>query len=150
MMNSPMIYGGMTGTKSPLFTPMRSYHKQEFTDEYQPPDMSVMHSPVMGGQTPLSFGQMGSTPLAQSNSPVYGMSSVNRIASSYMRSPHYNVSYGMAANSPNYSSSARSHSPDYNTPGSSRHGSPNSPSYSPTPISNRPLKDEEDEEEDNL
>lgn len=30
-MNSPMFYGGGAGTKSPLFTPMRSYHKQEFT-----------------------------------------------------------------------------------------------------------------------
>lgn len=143
VMNSPMVYGGGAGTKSPLFTPMRSYHKQEFTGEYQP-DMSVMHSPIMGGQTPLPFAQISSTPMAQSTSPVYGigMSSVNRMQSTYMRSPHYNMAYGMGTSSPIYSSSNRSHSPDYGTPGSSRHGSPNSPSYSPTPINNRPLKDE--------
>ncbi len=150
-MNSPIVFGGATGSKSPFFTPIRSYHKQEFTAEYQP-DMSVMHSPVMGGQTPLPFAQISSTPMAQSSSPVYGMgmSSANRMQSTYMRSPHYNMTYGMGTNSPNYSSSARSHSPDYNTPGSSRHGSPNSPSYSPTPVNNRPLKDEEDEEDDQL
>lgn len=112
--------------------------------------MSVMHSPIMGGQTPLPFAQMSSTPMAQSTSPVYGMgmSSVNRMQSTYMRSPHYNMTYGMGTSSPNYSSSARSHSPDYNTPGSSRHGSPNSPSYSPTPINNRPIKDEEEDEDE--
>ncbi len=112
-----------------------------------------MHSPVMGGQTPLPFNQISSTPIAQSSSPVYGlgMSSVNRMQSAYLRSPHYNMNYNMGTSSPNYSSSARSHSPDYNTPGSSRHGSPNSPSYSPTPVSvNRAPKDEEDEEEDDL
>ena len=143
MANSPMMYnvGGGSSIKSPLFTPMRSYHKQEFTQEYQP-DLSVMHSPGIGGQTPLPFNQMASTPIAQSTSPVYGiMSSANRMQNSYLRSPYYNMNY-MGTSSPNYSSSARSHSPDYNTPGSNRHGSPNSPSYSPTPInSNRPPKD---------
>ena len=31
--NSPMIYGmgGRSSMQSPLFTPMKSYHKQEFT-----------------------------------------------------------------------------------------------------------------------
>ncbi len=28
MMNSPMVYGPGPSTKSPLFTPMRSYHRQ--------------------------------------------------------------------------------------------------------------------------
>jgi len=106
-----------------------------------------MHSPALGGQTPLPFAHLSSTPIAQSTSPVYDMrSSVNRMQSTYLRSPHYNVNYNIGTSSPNYSSSARSHSPDYNTPGSNRHGSPNSPSYSPTPIvSNRVAKDEEDD-----
>ena len=141
---SPYVYGGGgTASKSPLFTPMRSYHKQEFTGEYQP-DLSVMHSPIMGGQTPLPFNQLSSTPIAQSSSPIYNMAlTSNRIQSTYMRSPHYNAIYNAGTSSPNYSSSARSHSPDYNSPGSNRHGSPNSPSYSPTPVSaHRPPKDE--------
>lgn len=149
--NSPgLMYSMGSRMKSPLFTPMRSYHNQEFTQEYQP-DMSVMHSPGIGGQTPLPFNQISNTPLiAQSTSPLYGMAmSVNRIAgSSYIRSPHYNMASNMGAtNSPNYSSSARSHSPDYNSPGSGRYG--NSPSYGQTPPidSNRPFKDEEDAEE---
>jgi hypothetical protein len=151
MMNSPMVYGAGTTSKSPLFTPMRSYHKQEFTQEYQP-DLSIMHSPVMGGQTPLPFNQLSSTPIAQSSSPIYNMGlTSNRMQSSYARSPHYNISYNMGTSSPNYSSSARSHSPDYNSPGSNRIGSPNSPSYSLTPIvSNRAPKDEEDDDDDGL
>ena len=109
--------------------------------------MSVMHSPGIGGQTPLPFGQMSNTPMmGQSTSPLYyGTSmSMNRIGnSSYIRSPHYNMASNIGAtNSPNYSSSARSHSPDYNSPGSGRYG--NSPSYGQTPPadSNRPFKDE--------
>jgi DNA-directed RNA polymerase II subunit RPB1 len=149
---SPYIFGGGTSSKSPLFTPMRSYHKQEFTQEYQP-DLSVMHSPIAGGQTPLPFGQLGATPIAQSTSPVYNMAyTSNRIGSTYARSPHYNAIFNAASSSPNYSSSLRSHSPDYNTPGSrigSPGGSPHSPSYVTTPLSvRRAPKDEEDDEED--
>lgn len=105
-----------------------------------------MHSPaLLGGQTPLPFNQIGSTPLAQSSSPIYGfgMSSVNRMQSTF-RSPHYNMNYNVGTASPNYSSSSISRSPDYNTPGSGsqRYGSPLSPSYNQTPIgSNRMPKD---------
>lgn len=139
---SPYVYGG-TSSKSPLFTPMRSYHKQEFTQEYQP-DLSVMHSPVMGGQTPLPFNQLSSTPIAQSSSPIYNMGlTSNRMQSTYLRSPHYNAIYNAGSSSPNYSSSNRSHSPSYDSPGSNRHGSPSSPNYAATPISaHRPAKDE--------
>ncbi len=104
-----------------------------------------MHSPVMqGGQTPLPFNQLSSTPIPTSSSPIYNLGlSSNRMQSSYLRSPHYNAIYNAGTSSPNYSSSARSHSPDYNSPGSNRLGSPNSPSYSPTPNSgNRAPKDE--------
>jgi len=114
--------------------------------------MSVVHSPgpgVLGGQTPLPFNQLSSTPLAPT-SPVYGMgmsSMHNRFqGTSYLRSPHYNMGYG-STNSPNYySSSMRSRSPDYNSPANSSNRYGNSPNYTPTlHESNRqPFKDEED------
>lgn len=105
-----------------------------------------MHSPGMGGQTPLPFGQMSNTPLPQSTSPVYGynMSSVPRMQSTF-RSPVYNMGYNMSTTSPIYSSSSINRSPDYNAPGSGSHryGSPHSPNYAQTPIgSNRAPKDE--------
>lgn len=151
---SPYVYGGAGMlNKSPLFTPMRSYHKQQFTEEYQP-DLSVMHSPLAGGQTPLPFNQLGATPLPQSTSPVYNMAYTSNRIGSTSRSPHYNAIFNAASNSPNYSSSLRSHSPDYNTPGSrigSPGGSPHSPSYANTPLSvQRAPKDEEDDDEDDL
>jgi hypothetical protein len=83
------------------------------------------------------------TPIAHSTSPgYYGMSSVPRMQST-IRSPVYNVGYGMSSSSPMYSSSSMSRSPDYNAPGSGslRYGSPHSPNYAQSPIGQNRAKD---------
>jgi hypothetical protein len=112
----------------------------------------------MVAQTPLAFNPASSTPILgiySNMSPLYNPgntsfhgNSINRPASSQMRSPSY--LYQASSSSPIYSS-LRSHSPDYNSPmgSSGRYG--NSPNYSPSPMDqNRVFKNEEqdDDEED--
>jgi hypothetical protein len=103
-----------------------------------------MHSPIMGGQTPLPFAHISSTtPLAQSTSPMYGyaLSSVPRMQSTF-RSPVYGAAYNISTSSPIYSSSSLSRSPDYSIgSGSHRYGSPHSPNYPQSPSGRQQAKD---------